>query len=163
MTILLKNKQTLEFDDFKFKCCIGKHGLTKFKKEGDGKTPKGEFKIENLYFRKDRIAKPKTQIKCIEIKRNMGWCDDRKSKRYNKLVLTKTKYSHEKLFRKDKKYDLLIPIKYNFKKPIPGKGSCIFLHLTKDYKPTQGCIALVKKDFLIMIKLIKKNTKIIIN
>ena len=74
-----------------------------------------------------------------------------------------TKYSHEKLFRKDKKYDLLIPIKYNFKKTVANKRSCIFLHLTKDYKPTQGCIALKKKDFLIILKLIKKNTKIIIN
>ena len=93
----------------------------------------------------------------------MGWCDDVKSKSYNKLILTNTNYSHEKLFRKDNKYDLLIPIKYNFKNPVPGKGSCIFLHLTKNYKPTQGCIALIKKDFLIMLKLIKKNTKIIIN
>ena len=82
------------------------------------------------------------------------------AKKYNKLVSTMTKYSHEKLFRKDKKYDLLIPIKYNFKKPVPSKGSCIFLHLTKDYKPTQGCIALKKKDFMIILKLINKKTKI---
>ena len=163
MTILLKNKHTVKFDDFEFKCCIGKNGLTKFKKEGDGTTPKGTFKIEHLYFRKDRIKKPLTKLKCIAIKKNMGWCDDIKSKKYNKLVSTMTKYSHEKLFRKDKKYDLLIPIKYNFKKPVPSKGSCIFLHLTKDYKPTQGCIALKKKDFLIILKLIKKKTKIIIN
>ena len=67
---------------------------------------------------------------------------------------------HEKLKRNDNKYDLLIPIKYNFKKPIIGKGSCVFIHLTKDYKPTAGCIALKKKDFIIMLKLIKKNSKI---
>ena len=163
MTILLKNKHTLQFDDFQFRCCIGEKGKFIMKKEGDFKTPKGIFKIENLYFRKDRIKKPKTQLKCIEIKKNMGWCNDRKSKDYNKLIKTNTKYTHEKLFRKDEKYDLLIPIKYNFKKPIPGKGSCIFLHLTKNYKPTKGCIAIIKKDFLIILKLIKKNTKIIIN
>ena len=93
----------------------------------------------------------------------MGWCNDVKSKSYNKLILTNTNYSHEKLFRKDNKYDLLIPIKYNFKNPVPGKGSCIFLHLTKNYKPTQGCIALIKKDFLIILKLIKKKTRIIID
>ena len=67
---------------------------------------------------------------------------------------------HEKLFRKDHKYDLLIPIKYNFKNPKVGFGSCIFIHLTKNYKPTAGCVALKKKDFLVMLKLIKKNTKI---
>ena len=72
----------------------------------------------------------------------------------------KKKIRHEKLNRKDYKYDLLIPIKYNFDKPITGKGSCIFIHLTKDYKPTEGCVALKKKDFLIMLKLIKRNSKI---
>ena len=76
------------------------------------------------------------------------------------LLKLKKKIRHEKLKRKDYKYDLLIPIKYNFKKPITGMGSCIFIHLTKDYKATAGCIALIEKDFLIMLKLIKKNTKI---
>ena len=163
MAILLKNKQTLVFDEFKFKCCIGKNGLTKFKKEGDSKTPKGIFKIEHLYFRKDRIKKPKTKLKCFEIKKNMGWCDDIKNKKYNKLVKISKNFTHEKLFRKDKKYDLLIPIKYNFDKIIPGKGSCIFIHLTSNYKPTAGCIALKEKDLLILLKLINKNTKIIIS
>ena len=162
MTILLKNKQTLEFDAFKFKCCIGKNGLTKFKKEGDGKTPKGIFKIEHLYFRKDRIKKPITKLKCFEIKKNMGWCDDIKNKKYNQLVKISKNFSHEKLFRKDKKYDLLVPIKYNFDKIIPGKGSCIFIHLTSNYKPTAGCIALKDKDLLILLKLINRNTRIII-
>jgi len=163
MTILLKNKHTVEVGDFKFKCCIGINGLTKFKKEGDGKTPKGTFKIEHLYFRKDRIKKPLTKLKCIKINRNMGWCDDVKEKNYNKLIKINKKFSHEKLFRKDKKYDLLIPIKYNFDKTIPGKGSCIFIHLTSNYKPTAGCIALKKHDLLILLKLINRNNKIIIN
>ena len=161
MTIFVKNKYTLQVDDFKFKCCIGKKGSTINKKEGDKKTPKGIFELENLYFRKDRIKKPITSLKCIEIKRNMGWCNDIKlSKQYNKLIKINKKIKHEKLTRKDHKYDLLIPIKYNFKKPIPGLGSCIFIHLTKNYKPTAGCVALKEKDFLIMLKIIKKNTKI---
>ena len=163
MTILLKNKHTIQFDSFNFKCCIGVNGLTKFKKEGDGKTPKGTFKIEHLYFRKDRIKKPLTKLKCVEIKKTMGWCDDVKNKKYNKLIKINKNYSHEKLFRKDNKYDLLIPIKYNFNKIIPGNGSCIFIHLTSDYKPTAGCIALKEKDLLILLKLINKNTKIIIS
>ena len=164
MTILVKNKHTLQIDEFKFRCCIGKKGTTKNKKEGDKKTPKGNFKIENLYFRKDRIHKPETLIKCVEIENNMGWCDDiRFSKKYNKLLKIEKSIKHEKLKRKDYKYDLLIPIMYNFKKPILGKGSCIFIHLTKDYKPTAGCIALKKKDFLIMLQLLTKKSKIRIN
>ena len=146
MTILLKNKHTLIIDDFIFKCCIGKKGLTLSKKEGDNKTPRGNFKLENLYFRKDKLKKPKTNLKCIEIKKNMGWSNDvNYPKKYNKLINTKKNLKHEKLKRKDYKYDLLIPIKYNFEKPICGKGSCIFIHLTKNYRPTAGCIALKKK------------------
>ena len=161
MTIFVKNKHTLQIDEFKFRCCIGKNGSTKDKKEGDKKTPKGIFGIENLYFRRNRIKKLSTLLNCIEINKNMGWCDDvRFTKKYNKLFKIDKKTKHEKLNRDDYKYDLLIPIKYNFKNPIVGKGSCIFIHLTKDYKPTAGCIALKKKDFLIMIKLIKKNSKI---
>ena len=161
MIICLKNKQTLQIDDFNFKCCIGKKGVTFKKREGDQKTPRGIFKIENLYYRKDRIKKPKTPLKCVEIKKNMGWCDDINfKKKYNKLFKIDNKTNHEKLKRKDHKYDLLIPIKYNFLKPIKNLGSCIFIHLTKDYKPTAGCIALKEKDFLIMLKLIDRNTKI---
>ena len=161
MTIYVKNKHTLQIDEFKFRCCIGKKGSTKNKKEGDKKTPKGTFKIENLYFREDRVKKPFTLLKCIKIKKNMGWCDDISfPQKYNKLIKIEKKIGHEKLKRKDNKYDLLIPIKYNYKKPITGKGSCIFIHLTKNYKPTAGCVALKEKDFLIMLKLIKKNSKI---
>ena len=161
MLIILKNKHTLQVDEFNFKCCIGKKGLSFIKKEGDKKTPKGIFKIENLYFRKDRIEKPLTSLKCIEIKNDMGWCNDiNHSKKYNKLIKTNIKIKYEKLKRKDYKYNLFVPIKYNFDKPIIGLGSCIFIHLTKDYKPTAGCIGLKEKDFLIMLKLIDKNTKI---
>ena len=161
MTILVKNKHTLQIDEFTFRSCIGKKGSTKNKKEGDNKTPKGIFKIENLYFRKDRLKKPLTSLKCIEIKKNMGWCDDiRFPEKYNKLNKIKKKIRHEKLLRKDHKYDFLIPIKYNFEKPITGLGSCIFIHLTKNFKATAGCVALKKKDFLILLKLIKKNSKI---
>jgi L,D-peptidoglycan transpeptidase YkuD (ErfK/YbiS/YcfS/YnhG family) len=161
MTIFVKNKHTLSVDEFNFKCCVGKNGLSTYKKEGDKKTPKGTFQIENLYFRKDKIKKPSTTLKCIEIKNDMGWCNDiRFPKKYNKILKIKKKIKHEKLKRKDDKYDLLIPIKYNFKKPIVGLGSCIFIHLTKNYNSTAGCIALKKKDFLIMLKLINKNSKI---
>ena len=161
MTILVKNKHTLHIDEFKFRCCIGKNGLTKNKREGDKKTPKGTFGIERLYYRKDRLKKPISSLKQVEIKENLGWCDDIYfPKKYNKLIKIQKKIKYEKLKRKDSKYDFLIPIKYNFKKPVTGLGSCIFIHLTKDYKPTAGCIALKEKDFLIMVKLIKKNSKI---
>ena len=164
MTIVLKNKETLIFEDFIFRCAIGKNGLTKKKLEGDKKTPIGVFSLGNLYYRKDRHQKPITKLKCIPIKIGMGWCNDIKNKKYyNKLIKTDKNVNHEKLHRRDYKYDFFIPINYNVKKPKIGKGSAIFIHLTKNYKPTLGCISLNKKDFLILIKIINKNTKIKLN
>jgi L,D-peptidoglycan transpeptidase YkuD (ErfK/YbiS/YcfS/YnhG family) len=91
----------------------------------------------------------------------MGWCDDIKSKKYyNKLIKVKKNLQFEKLYRRDYKYDFIIPINYNTGKTKIGSGSAIFIHLTKKYNPTTGCIALQKKDFLILLKLINKNTKI---
>ena len=163
MIIYLKNKHSLKVGDFLFDCCVGKGGISYKKIEGDKKTPKGLYGIGDLYFRKDKIKKFFTKLKSKEIKKNMGWCDDVLKKEYNKMIKIKKNIKHEKLFRADNKYDLLIPIKYNFKKPKKGLGSCIFIHLTQNYKPTNGCIALKKKDFLIMLKLIDKRTKISIN
>tara|TARA_B100001564_G_scaffold321697_1_gene300493 strand:- start:731 stop:1222 length:492 start_codon:yes stop_codon:yes gene_type:complete len=160
MDILIKNKNTLILDDFEFKCCIGKYGVTQNKQEGDKKTPKGIFKLGNLFYRKEKFKRLDTKLSTVSIRKDMGWCDDPKSLKYNKLIKISKNISHEKMFRKDKKYDLLIPIEYNTQKTINNKGSAIFLHLTKNYKPTAGCIALKKKDFLILIKLVNKKSKI---
>ena len=161
MTIVLKNKASLQFDDFVFHCAIGRKGLTKNKFEGDKKTPIGTYSLGNLYYRKDRNPKPLTKLKCIPIEKDMGWCDDIKNKKnYNKLIKVNKKIKHEKLFRKDYKYDFIIPINYNSKRTKLGKGSAIFLHLTKNYSSTLGCVAIKKNDFLILLKLINKNTKI---
>ena len=161
MTINVKNKHTLLFEEFEFKCCIGIKGFTVNKIEGDKKTPSGIFSLGNLYYRSDKIEKPKTKLKCIKIKKNMRWCDDINSKKfYNKIIKVNKNIKSENLFRNDYKYDYFIPIKYNWDKPKIPKGSAIFIHLTKNYEPTNGCVALSKKDFLILIKLIEINTKI---
>ena len=160
MVIKVKNNNTLILDDFKFKCCVGKHGTTKHKIEGDEKTPKGLYELGNLYFRKDKFSKLDTKLKTIPIKKSMGWCDDINNKKYNKLIKISNKIKHEKLFRKNNIYDLMIPIKYNTIRTQKNKGSAIFLHLTKNYKVTLGCVAIKKKDMLILIKLMDKKTKI---
>ena len=160
MQIIIKNKDTLLFDEFKFKCSIGKKGVTLNKKEGDFKTPKGTFSIGPLYYRKKRYPKLKTKLLQIPIQKNMGWCDDVKSKHYNKLIKINKKIRHEKMFRRDENYDLVVVINYNTKKPVKNKGSAIFLHLTNNYKKTLGCIALKKKDMIILLKLINNKTKI---
>mgnify|MGYP006106112923 FL=1 len=160
MLIKLKNKDTLKLDDYILKCSIGKNGIKSKKKEGDKCTPKGVFSLGKLYYRADRVRKPTTKISTKIIKKNMGWCDDVTSKFYNKEMKINKNIKHEKLYRNDHVYDYLIVINYNTKKIKPGKGSAIFLHLTKNYKKTLGCVAVKKKDFLIILKLITKNTRI---
>ena len=160
MLLKLKNKEYLIIDEFKFKCSIGKKGLKLKKKEGDNCTPRGVFKIGKVYYRPDRIKKLDTILKTKAITKNMGWCDDPYNKNYNKEIILNKKNKGEKLFRKDNVYDILIIIEYNTKKTQPFKGSAIFIHLTKNYSQTKGCIALKKNDLLILLKIIDRKSKI---
>ena len=162
MNIIIKNHLLL-YKGYKLKCSIGKMGTTYSKKEGDLSTPKGLFKIGLLYYRKDRIKLNKCKIKKKVIKKNMGWCDDIRSKRYNREISFPFKYSAEKIYRHDKIYDIFINIKYNYSPVHKGKGSAIFLHLAnKNYNSTKGCIAIQKKDFLKILPLINRKTKIFV-
>ena len=163
MHIKLINKK-LSFSNYKVKCAIGKRGISKIKKEGDNRTPKGKYKFKTLLYRKDRVNLIKTSIKKKIITKNMGWCDDPKSNYYNKLIKYPFKYSSEKLYKKNNTYDIILVINYNLNPTISGKGSAIFLHIaTKNYKPTKGCIAISKKNMKLILKYIKKETVIIIN
>ena len=163
MNIELKNK-FLYFQKYKLRCSIGKRGISINKKEGDKKTPKGKFKLKYILYRKDRMPNLKTKLKKIEIKKNMGWCDDPGSKHYNKIINYPFKYSAEKLWRKDNIYDVIIIIDYNLNPIIKNKGSAIFLHIAKQiYKPTNGCIAVSKKNIKLISLKINKKTKLKIN
>ena len=160
MNIKIK-KHLLLYKYYKLKCSIGKSGIISSKKEGDLATPKGTFELGTLYYRRDKNKPIKCKIKKIIIKKKMGWCNDIRSKKYNQEISFPFKYSAEKFYRKSKIYDLLIHIKYNHTPTIKKRGSAIFLHLTeKKNKPTEGCIAISKKDFLKILPLINKNTKI---
>ena len=163
MNIIIKNNY-LFYKGYKLKCSIGNSGLSHSKKEGDLTTPKGVFSLGLLYFRKDRNQYFKTKLKKRLIKKNMGWCDDSRSRKYNQEVSFPFKYGAEKLYRKEKNYDIFINIKYNHFPIVKEKGSAIFLHLyDKMHKSTNGCIAIEKKNFLKILPLINKKTKILIN
>ncbi len=157
MHIIIKNK-FLTYGDYKVKCAIGKRGINSFKKEGDLTTPRGKFKIKGVFYRKDRVKRLKTKLRKDVIKKNMGWCDDSNSKKYNKLIKFPFHLSSEKLYRKDNIYDLLIVLNYNMNPIRKKKGSAIFIHVAKKkYLPTKGCIALKKNELLKLLKLIRKN------
>lgn len=162
--IIVKKKGYLEYKNFKSHCALGKAGIGKKKIEGDNITPKGNFRIVKVYYRKDRIKKIHTKFKLIKIKKNMGWCSDPNSKNYNQQIKLPTRFKHEKLYRKDSLYDIILFINYNINPIVKNKGSAIFIHIAKkNYKATAGCIALKKEDLIKLLGLIKKNTKIYIN
>ena len=160
MIIKLKNKDTLICDDFQFKCSIGKNGLKKNKLEGDNCTPIGTFSLGPVYYRTDKVDKPNTILKTRKINKLMGWCDDPNNINYNKEIKLNKKIKAEKFYRKDRIYDIIIVINYNTQKIIKNKGSAIFIHVTNNYKPTKGCIALRLDDLEILLRIIKKNSKI---
>ena len=163
MNIIIK-KNILIYKGYKLKCSVGKSGTTKSKKEGDLATPVGLFKLGNLYYRSDRNRPIKSGLQKKIIKKNMGWCDDIKSKKYNKEIRFPFKFKAEKLYREDRIYDIFINIKYNQTPIVKGKGSAIFLHLANQkYKPTKGCIAIKKKHFLKILPYINRKTKIAIS
>jgi L,D-peptidoglycan transpeptidase YkuD (ErfK/YbiS/YcfS/YnhG family) len=160
MNIELKNK-FLYFEKYKLRCSIGKRGISNKKREGDKKTPKGEFKLKYILYRKDRIINLKTSLRKITIKKNMGWCDDPKSTNYNKIINQPSKSSFEKLWRKENVYDIIIVIDYNLNPVVKNKGSAIFLHIAKrKYRPTNGCIAISKNNIKLLASKINKKTKI---
>ena len=158
---ILINKKNLIYNNYKAKCALGKRGIGNKKKEGDLITPKGKYKIKYILYRKDRIKKIQSKIKKIIIKKNMGWCDDPRSKRYNKIIKLPTKYSFEKLYKIENIYDIILVLNFNMNPTIKNKGSAIFIHVAKkNYKGTKGCVAISKISLLKIIKELKNNTKV---
>ena len=160
MNIELKNK-FLYFQNYKLRCSIGKRGISSKKREGDYKTPRGNYKFKYVLYRKDRISNLNSKLKKIIIKKNYGWCDDPRSKNYNRLINLPFKYSAEKLWLKENIYDIILVMNYNLSPIIKFKGSAIFLHIAKKkYQNTKGCIAISKKNMKFLISKINKKTKI---
>ena len=159
--IIVKKSKYLKYKNFKFRCSLGKAGSKKKEKEGDNITPKGIFKIICIYYRSDRIKKITTAFKKIKIEKTMGWCDDPKSRFYNKEIKLPNKFNYEKFYRKDNLYDIIVPLNYNTNPIIKNKGSAIFIHIANNnYKRTAGCIGIKKSNLIKLLSIIKKNTKV---
>ena len=158
---ILINKKYLTYGQYKVKCAVGKRGIGYKKKEGDLITPIGQYKIKFILYRKDRIKKIQSKLKKVIIKKNMGWCDDPNSEKYNKLINLPFNFKYEKLFKKENTYDIILVLNYNMNPIKKNKGSAIFIHVAKkNYKKTKGCIAIGKIQLLKIIKKIKINTEV---
>lgn len=134
------------------RCALGKNGLVpaELKREGDNKSPIGEWPMKWVYYRPDREPAPTTSLPVIPLDKHMGWCDDPSAgAAYNTPVRLPFKSGHEKLWRHDHVYDLIVVLGHNDNPVAPGLGSAIFMHLKRnDYEPTQGCVALSRTDLL---------------
>lgn len=131
------------------RAALGKGGLSHAKREGDGATPIGVFPLRNLLYRADRLARPQTGLAISVIEPGSGWSDDPRDGLYNRPLTLPHPYSHERLWREDGLYDLIVPLGYNDDPPVPGWGSAIFLHCARpDYGPTEGCVAIARSDLL---------------
>ena len=158
---MLVNKNFLTYKDYKVKCAIGKRGIGKKRREGDLITPKGLFKIKKVYFRRDKVRGLETKFSMKAITKNMGWCNDPKSNKYNQLIKYPFAFNAEKLYRNDNIYDIVIVLNFNSRPVKKNKGSAIFLHVAKrKYKPTEGCVAIKKNELKKLLKLITFQTRI---
>jgi L,D-peptidoglycan transpeptidase YkuD (ErfK/YbiS/YcfS/YnhG family) len=145
----------------RWRCVIGAGGVREDKVEGDGATPVGEYPLRRLYFRNDRLVLPKVRLPARPIGEHDGWCDDPRSSSYNRLVRVPNEWSHEKMWREDGLYDLLVVVGYNDDPPEGEWGSAIFLHIARDdMSPTRGCIAFARDDLLDLVPLLGPQTRL---
>ena len=157
---ILIYKNYLTYNKLKIKCAIGKKGIGYKRKEGDLITPKGLFRIKYILYRKDRV-KISSKLRKKIIKKDMGWCNDSKSKQYNKLIKLPSYFKHEKLYKRENVYDIILVLNYNMNPVKKNKGSAIFIHITKNnFKKTEGCVAIKKLNLIKLLKVIGPNTKV---
>ncbi|MBL6927919.1 MAG: L,D-transpeptidase family protein [Rhodospirillales bacterium] len=142
----------IEWGTRRVRCALGRSGVTLNKREGDGATPAGRFALREVMYRADRLEPLPPPLPCRTIAPDMGWSDDPAHLEYNKLVFLPHAGGHEKLWREDALYDIVVVLGYNDRPPKPNLGSAIFMHVAKaDFSPTEGCVALAKADLLTLL------------
>ncbi len=147
----------------RLRCALGRAGISRQKREGDGASPAGSFLMRRLFYRADRIARPASGLAMQAITLADGWCDDPGDAAYNRPVALPYKARAERLWREDGLYDLVVPLGYNDDPVVPGKGSAIFLHIARgDYGPTEGCVALSRADLLEVLKGADAGSRVVI-
>jgi L,D-peptidoglycan transpeptidase YkuD (ErfK/YbiS/YcfS/YnhG family) len=147
----------------RFRCALGRGGVARHKREGDGATPVGAWPMRELLFRPDRALRPRTALPPRPIAPQDGWCDAPDDPRYNRPVALPYSCSAERLWRHDRVYDLIVPLGYNDAPPRPGRGSAIFLHLARPgYRPTEGCVALARRDLLAVLAAADRRSRVIV-
>lgn len=144
-------------------CALGRSGIAQVKREGDGASPRGVFRLRGGAYRPDRLrSRPATRLPLRAARPDDGWCDDPRDRRYNRPVrLPLPGTSAETLWREDGLYDLVIDLDCNRGPIRPGRGSAIFLHVARPgYRPTEGCVALGRADLVRLLRRLGPRTRL---
>ncbi|MEL3890489.1 L,D-transpeptidase family protein [Ferrovibrio sp. MS7] len=149
----------------RMRCALGKGGCKPAleKREGDGATPLGRWPLRLVFIRQDRVAPPRCALPLVPLDSGMGWCDDPADPAYNRPIRLPFAASHEKLWREDHVYDLIVVLGHNDDPPVPGMGSAIFLHVAREgYAPTEGCVALTREDLVALLERVSVDDALVI-
>lgn len=145
-------------------CTLGRSGIAVEKREGDGVTPSGRFPVRRVMYRTDRGSAPSTAIDTVAIDRDAGWCDDPADPAYNRPIRLPYTGRHEKLWREDHLYDLVLVIGHNDDPVVPGLGSAIFVHVMRtDRGPTEGCVAFAAEDLRRILSRLDATSRVIVH
>ena len=145
------------------RCALGRSGIRSQKREGDGATPRGRFRLETVFVRRDKLIRPRTGLRLAPTRPDDGWCDAANDRSYNRRITHPYPASAEHLWRGDGLYDVVVVIAYNTRPRRRGAGSAIFMHVAQEgLRPTEGCVALPRRDLLKVLARIGPRTRITI-
>jgi L,D-peptidoglycan transpeptidase YkuD (ErfK/YbiS/YcfS/YnhG family) len=141
-----------------FSVALGRSGILTNKREGDGATPRGTFRLVRLWWRADRLPRPRTRLPVRAIRRDVGWSEDPADRNYNRPVKIPDRSNADRLWREDHLYDLIVELDHNTRPRIANRGSAVFIHVAREgFKPTAGCVALKRGDLLKLLNVIARN------
>ena len=159
MIIEVSSRGWLSYGGRRIRCTLGAAGVTSDKHEGDGATPRGEFPLRRILYRKDHLPPPKVSLPIKSIAKNDGWCDDPDDSLYNQQVTLPYNASCESLWHDQGLYDLIVVLGHNDDPVVVGRGSAIFLHIAdEDFSPTKGCVAIPAKDLVLLVEAANSST-----
>ncbi|WP_298816956.1 L,D-transpeptidase family protein [uncultured Roseibium sp.] len=158
-----RTKGILRVGQITVPCALGRSGIVTRKKEGDGATPAGRYELLHVYYRPDRGLPPPTELPCYSLSPSSGWCDDPAHRRYNGPVDLPFDAGHEKMWREDRLYNVVVVLDCNMSPAVKGRGSAIFFHIAReDYSPTEGCVAVAPAHMRLLLSLVGVGTNMLI-
>lgn len=142
---------------------LGRAGILANKREGDGGTPRGVFRLRRLWWRADRLNRPPTRLPVRPIRGDDGWCEDPRDRHYNQPIRLKPDDPGDRLKRADHLYDLIVELDHNTRPRVAGRGSAVFVHIARPgFAPTAGCVALTAPALRRLLPHLGPRTRIVV-